>query len=295
VVTNGETSHVAVLRQEVVGALAGSREPGILLDATLGAGGHAERLLEATQARLVGVDRDPVALRVAAERLARFGARVTLVHGSFRDLGRILESSGGPVDGLVADLGVSSMQLDDPARGFSLRAHGPLDMRMDPTSGAPLSEVLSGIDAESLADALYALSDERRSRAIARSILAARDAGRLHTTADLADAIRRASGPRRGPIDPATRSFQALRMLVNEEVAELDSLLAALPSLLAPGGRAAVVSFHSVEDRRVKQAFRSNPALSPLTKKPIRPSEAEIAGNPRARSGKLRVARRVDA
>ncbi len=293
-------SHVPVLANEVVQALAGDRgpqgsEPRLLLDATVGAGGHAERLLASTSARLVGVDRDPAALRIAAERLAPFGTRVTLVHGSFLDLPRIVRSQGGPFDGLVADLGVSSMQIDDPDRGFSFRAQGPLDMRTDPTSGMTLADLLGTLDAETLANAIYQFGDERRSRGIARSILAALDAGRLGTTLDLASAVRRASGPRRGSIDPATRTFQALRMLVNEEASQIDGLLAALPGLLAPGGRAAILSFHSVEDRKVKQFFRSSGVVRAVTKKPIRPSADEARANPRARSAKLRVAVREGA
>jgi 16S rRNA (cytosine1402-N4)-methyltransferase len=280
-------THVPVLADEIVRALAGAR---FVVDATVGAGGHAARLLEGGAQRLLGLDRDPAALALAAERLRPFGERVTLVHGSFRTLAEVVLGAGGPADALVADLGVSSMQLDDPARGFSFRAAGPLEMRMDPTTGTPLGSRLASMDAESLADAIFQLGDERRSRRIARAILAARDAGRLETTLDLAAAVRRAHGPRRGAIDPATRTFQALRMLVNDEVGEIEALLASLPRVLAPGGRAAILSFHSIEDRLVKTAFRAGDVLSPTTKKPIRPSDAEADANPRARSAKLRVA-----
>jgi 16S rRNA (cytosine1402-N4)-methyltransferase len=272
------------------------RAGGVYVDATLGGGGHSEALLEACvpDGTLFAFDRDPRALAAGAERLARFGARVQLVHAPFGRLADELKQRGvTEVDGVIADLGVSSPQLDEAERGFSLAREGPLDMRMDPTRGKPLSEWLDDLSAEALADAIYELGDERRSRPIARSIKQANERGELATTLDLRRAIVRVTGPKRASIDPATRTFQALRMLVNDELGELSSLLSSLAGLLADGGRVAIISFHSGEDRLVKHAFRNDPALSPLTKRPLEASPDEQQRNPRARSAKLRVAERV--
>jgi 16S rRNA (cytosine1402-N4)-methyltransferase len=271
----------------------------VLVDATLGGGGHAEALLSdaAPGATLIGIDRDPAALAAARGRLAPFGDRVQLVHGSFGALEAHLDTVGvppGTVDALVADLGVSSPQLDDPARGFSFGAEGPLDMRMDPTRGRTARELLDEVDAEDLEGILRELGEERRARGVARSVLRARDEGRLETTGDLRRAVVRVLGPKRGRIDPATRTFQALRLAVNAELDELDRLVDALPRVLRPGGVAALISFHSLEDRRVKWAFRQSPVLEPLTKKPVVASEEEARDNPRSRSAKLRAARRRD-
>jgi 16S rRNA (cytosine1402-N4)-methyltransferase len=197
------------------------------------------------------------------------------------------------VDGIIADLGVSSPQLDEAERGFSLAREGPLDMRMDPTRGKPLLAWLEDLSAEALADAIYELGDERRSRPIARSIKAAVELGEVATTLDLRRVIVRVTGPKRTGIDPATRTFQALRMLVNSELNELSTLLSGLAGLLEDSGRVAIISFHSGEDRLVKHAFRSDPALTPLTKRPLEASAEEQARNPRARSAKLRIAERV--
>jgi 16S rRNA (cytosine1402-N4)-methyltransferase len=268
----------------------------LYVDATLGGGGHSEALLEASapEGRLVAFDRDPRALAAAQARLGRFGQRVRFVHAPFSELGERLGELGiARVHGLIADLGVSSPQLDDAERGFSFARPGPLDMRMDPTRGAPLIEVLRDLSAEQLADAIYELGDERRSRPIARSIKAACERDELATTEDLRRAIVRVTGPKRAPVDPATRTFQALRMLVNRELDELASLLSALSDLLEDSGRAAIISFHSGEDRLVKHAFRDDSSLSPVTKRPLVPSEDEQRENPRSRSAKLRVAERV--
>jgi 16S rRNA (cytosine1402-N4)-methyltransferase len=282
--------------EETLEALA-PRAGGVYADVTLGGGGHAEAILErsAPDGRLVGVDRDPSALDAAAERLARFGDRARLVHGQFADLQRILTEVGTPqVDGLVADVGVSSPQLDAAERGFSFRQEGPLDMRMDPTAGETARELVGRLSERELADLIYQLGEERKSRPIARAVKRASEAGELETTADLRRAVVRAIGPRRrGGVDPATRTFQALRIAVNDELGQLDALLERLPDVLADDGVAVLISFHSLEDRRVKRAFRGRDELAPLTKKPRVAGEEERARNPRARSAKLRAARRV--
>jgi len=289
-------SHTSVLLRETLEALR-PRSGGFYADATAGGGGHSQAILEASapDGRVLAVDRDPAAVSEVRRRLATYGDRAMVVHGEYSELGPILREHGAErVDGLVADLGVSSPQLDAPERGFSLRADGPLDMRMDTSQGEPLLELLAHIGSEELADILYRFGEERRSRAIARSILRARDAGELATTADLRRAVVRTSGPRRqGRIDPATRTFQALRIAVNRELDHLEGLLRALPDLLDDGAVAAIISFHSLEDRLVKHAFRNEPRLQPTTKRPVLPSEEEQAQNPRARSAKLRAASRL--
>lgn len=292
----GAFSHRTVMLEETLAAI-DPRAGRVYADVTVGGGGHAEGILErsAPDGRLVALDRDPSALEAASARLARFGERVTMVHATFADLGRVLEDAGvSRVHGLVADLGVSSPQLDRPDRGFSFRFEGPLDMRMDPSAGETALELIARLDERELADLLYQLGEERRSRAIARSIKRALEAGELATTQDLRRAVVRAVGPRKsGGLDPATRTFQALRIAVNDELGQLDALLAQLPDVLEDGGVAAILSFHSLEDRRVKRCFRESDVLVPLTKKPIVPSDDEQRENPRARSAKLRAARRV--
>jgi 16S rRNA (cytosine1402-N4)-methyltransferase len=289
-----EPAHRPVMRDEVLRLLA-PRDGGVYADVTLGRGGHAEAILEASApgGRLVAIDRDQAAITETRPRLARFGPRVTFVHGPFSGLHGHLAAAGvTQLDGLVADLGVSSPQLDTPARGFSFRADGPLDMRMDTSRGPTARELVADLDERELADVLYQYGQERRSRPIARSIKRAEAEGALASTLDLARAIWRVTGPRRAGIDPATRAFQALRIAVNRELDELESLLAALPEALADGGVAAVISFHSLEDRAVKHTLREEPRLEVLTKRPLEASEAEVASNPRARSAKLRAARR---
>jgi 16S rRNA (cytosine1402-N4)-methyltransferase len=285
--------HATVMRDEVVRAIA-PRPGGVYVDATLGGGGHVVALLEAEpKARIVAFDRDPVAIEAARERLAPVADRVTLVQSTFSSLRAELDKLGiGRVDGVVADLGVSSPQLDDPERGMSFRHEGPIDMRMDRETGETALDLLARLSDDELANVIYDYGDERRSRRIARSIKKALAAGELTTTLDLRRAIVRAVGPQRvGGIDPATRSFQALRIAVNRELDELADLLAALPSVIATGGVAALLSFQSLEDRLVKRAFVL-PPWTPLTKKPMAPTDEECTVNPRARSAKLRAARR---
>jgi 16S rRNA (cytosine1402-N4)-methyltransferase len=283
--------HTTVMRDEVVRAIA-PRVGGVYVDATLGAGGHTVALLEAEpKARIVALDRDPTAIRVAGERLATVSDRLTLVHATFGTLRGELDALGiDRIDGLVADLGVSSPQLDDPERGMSFRREGPIDMRMG-ADGETALEMLDRLSDEELANLIYEYGDERRSRRIARSIKKALAAGELRTTLDLRRAIVRAVGPARiGGVDPATRTFQALRIGVNRELAELEALLGALPDVMADGGIASFLSFHSLEDRLVKRAF-AVADWAPLSKKPLVPTDEECAQNPRARSAKFRAAR----
>jgi 16S rRNA (cytosine1402-N4)-methyltransferase len=284
--------HATVMRTEVVRALS-PRAGGVYVDATLGGGGHTVALLEAEpKARIVGLDRDPVAIDAARERLAPVGDRVTLVHAPFSSLRAQLDALGiDRVDGLIADLGVSSPQLDDAERGMSFRREGPIDMRMDTGEGETALELLHRLSDEELANVIFEYGEERRSRRIARSIKKALAAGELQTTLDLRRAVVRAVGPARvGGIDPATRSFQALRIAVNRELDELSDLLAGLPESIVPGGVAAILSFQSLEDRQVKRAFAVAP-WTPLTKRPMSPTDEECGINARARSAKLRAAR----
>lgn len=290
-------AHITVLRDEVVRAIE-PRSGGVYLDCTLGGGGHSEQVLErsAPDGMLIGIDRDPVAREAAGRRLERFGARVRIVEARMSEARSVLDSLGiSAVDGVIADLGVSSPQLDEAARGMSFRNEGPLDMRMDPTRGQTALELIESLDEHELADVIYEYGEERASRPIARSILRALGEGKLTNTTELARAVYRVLGPPRrgGGADPATRTFQALRIAVNEELSELDALLEAIPSLLVDGGVAAIISFHSLEDRKVKWAFRGDERIEPLTKKPIEASEQEQRDNPRSRSAKLRVGRKI--
>ncbi|MEQ8765208.1 MAG: 16S rRNA (cytosine(1402)-N(4))-methyltransferase RsmH [Planctomycetota bacterium] len=288
-----ESVHVAVLEEEVVEGLAAGRG-GLFLDATVGAGGHARRILLASPAaRVVGQDRDEVILEHAAKRLAEFGDRVRLEKADFRSMGE--GDDGESFDGILADLGVSSLQLDDPNRGFSFRFPGPLDMRMDRSRGRSAADLVARESEEELGRIFRELGEERFWRRAARAIVLARRERRLDTTEALADVVRRAvaRGPRQR-IDPATRVFQALRIAVNDELSALDAFLDAAPNRLRIGGRLVVISFHSLEDRRVKHGFRQDTRLRVLTKKPIRPTQAEADANPRARSARLRVAERVE-
>jgi len=278
-------------------------EPRVYVDATTGLGGHAEAILvqSAPDGRLIGLDRDPAALEAAGQRLAKFGDRCRLVHADFADLPAVLERLGVPtIDGLLADLGLSSAQLGDADRGFSLQLNGPLDMRMDPTRPGTAADLLDGLGEDSLADALGRLGGERYGSRVARVLIRRRREGRLRTTIDLREAVHAALGRgRAGRIDAATRTFQALRMLVNREEETLRALLAAFPRLLRPGGRAVLLSFHSGEDRQVKHAFRelaredSPVPMRLLTKRPERPGRADVRANPRARSVKLRAVERL--
>jgi 16S rRNA (cytosine1402-N4)-methyltransferase len=271
---------------------------GLFVDCTVGLGGHAEALLDAGATRLIGFDRDPTALAHARQLLARFGERIELVHGDYRAIENQLETRGlTTVDGILADLGVSSLQLDADGRGFSFRRDEPLDMRMDTTAGPTAAEALREVDEKVLADLIYEFGEERHSRRIARAIVTARGQRAIDTTGQLADIVRRAI-PRKGyqRIDPATRTFQAIRIWVNRELEGLDGFLAAAARRLTAGGRLAVITFHSLEDRIVKhtlRALQTEGVVTVRTKRPIAPSEVEISRNPRARSAKLRAAERA--
>ena len=289
--------HATVMKTEVTESLA--PRAGVYVDATVGGGGHSEAILEAHgESRVVALDRDQIALDAARGRLERFGARVTFVKTPFGRIAEALDSLGlEKVAGICADLGVSSPQLDDAARGMSFRREGPIDMRMDPSEGEETAfELIDRLSDDQLADIIFQYGDERRSRRIARSVKRALSDNQLITTLDLRRAIVRAVGPVRvGGVDPATRTFQALRIAVNRELEELEELIAALPRLLEDGGVAAILSFHSLEDRLVKRAFHAKDTWSPLTKKPVVASDEEGASNPRSRSAKLRAARRLSA
>jgi 16S rRNA (cytosine1402-N4)-methyltransferase len=286
--------HQAVMKTEVVAALA-PKDGGIYLDATLGRGGHAHGILESAACRLVGLDRDEAALRATKRHLAPFGDRVSLVHSSFSAAREALAALGiERVDGACADLGVSSPQLDDATRGMSFRREGPIDMRMDVSQGETALDLIDRLEDDELADVLYRFGEEHRSRRIAKSIKRALSDGELRTTLDLRRAIVRAVGPVRvGGVDPATRTFQALRIAVNGELDELTALLAALAGVVVPGGVVAILSFHSLEDRIVKRAFHDAAVWAPVWKKPRVATDEETAENPRARSAKLRAARRA--
>jgi 16S rRNA (cytosine1402-N4)-methyltransferase len=291
-------SHTTVMKNEVVAALMPSIADGaIVVDATLGGGGHTEAILDADpRVRVVAIDRDQIAIRAARERLARFGDRVTLVHATFGDVARVLSDHGiAGISGLCADLGVSSPQLDESQRGLSFRREGPLDMRMDQSSGDTALELIARMGDSELADVIFKYGDERRSRRIARSIKRAYGDNELRTTLDLRRAIVRAVGPVRvGGVDPATRTFQALRIAVNHEMEELEQLLVSLDDVMLEGGTCALISFHSLEDRAIKHAMQHREAWSPLSKKPLYPSEEELAVNTRSRSAKLRAYRKTE-
>jgi 16S rRNA (cytosine1402-N4)-methyltransferase len=276
------------------------REGRVIVDGTLGGGGHSEALLE-RGATVVGIDRDPSARAAAQARLARFGDRFRAVAGRFGDVAHLVD---GPVDGLLLDLGVSSPQFDTAARGFSFQHDGPLDMRMG-DDGETAAELIARVSERELADLIYGLGEERMSRPIARELKARLPKTTFEAVEAVKSAVPRKAWPKE--IHVATRTFQALRLAVNDELGELDRALAALPAVLKPGGRAAIISFHSLEDRRVKQAFRALCGEAPddlprglpvvreqkadfvaLTKKPLTASDEEVANNPRARSAKLR-------
>jgi 16S rRNA (cytosine1402-N4)-methyltransferase len=312
---NGKTEfgHVSVLLKEVIDFLA-VRRGGTYIDATVGLGGHSYEIAKRLGApgHLIGCDKDPAALDVAAGVLARQPQGldwpdIELRHGSFADLANDVGRT--TVDGILADLGVSSLQFSDPARGFSFQAEGPLDMRMDPQAELTAEQVVNHFDEHRLAEVIYEFGEERRSRRIARAIVRSRP---IRTTAQLAEVISAAArpmkrhpmpgktglrwGPRYERIHPATRTFQALRIFVNRELDDLRVLLEAAPQLLKPGGRLVIISFHSLEDRMVKDAMREGATLGHyriLTKKPVTPGEEELHRNPRSRSAKLRAAERI--
>lgn len=290
--------HAPVMVGEVLEQLQPSRG-GLFVDGTVGLGGHARAILEAGASRLIGIDRDRTALKLAAAALAEFADRIELVHGDYRDLASVLDARGlAAVDGLLVDLGVSSMQLDEAGRGFSFKRDEPLDMRMDQSSGLTAADAIAAADERTLADVIFQYGEERYSRRIARNIVSARAEAPIETTAQLADVVRR-SVPRRGyeRIDPATRTFQAIRIWVNRELEGLDAFLERGAGLLNPAGRMAVISFHSLEDRIVKHTFRGlqqrEPGLTVRTKRPIVPGDDEVERNPRARSAKLRAIERA--
>jgi 16S rRNA (cytosine1402-N4)-methyltransferase len=294
-------THVPVLLKEAIDFLA-VRRGGTYIDATVGLGGHSLEIAKRLGApgHLIGLDKDPAALGIARKRLTSVGVspanrdwpEITLLHESFAEIGRRFPSA--VADGILADLGVSSLQFNDPARGFSFQAEGPLDMRMDPQAELTAEQVVNHLDERELADVIYEFGEERRSRRIARAIVRSRP---IRTTAQLAEIVSAAARPmKHGRIHPATRTFQALRIFVNRELDGLRKLLEAVPQLLKPGGRLVIISFHSLEDRIVKDAMREGAKQGQyrlLTKKPVTPSEEEIDLNPRARSAKLRAAERV--
>jgi 16S rRNA (cytosine1402-N4)-methyltransferase len=295
-------AHTPVLLDEVLCLLAPAGRS-VLMDCTVGAGGHAEALLEAAgpQAALLGIDRDGGALTMARRRLERFGGRVRLFEANFSDASAVLAAAGvAQVDLLLADLGISSWQLDDPHRGLSFQADGPLDMRMSPGGGRTAADLVNGLAEAQLADLIYEYGEERFSRRIGRAIVLERAKKRIERTGELARIVSGAvpapaRAARRG-VHPATRTFQALRIAVNDELGSLDRLLKNLRDLLAVGGRAGIISFHSLEDRRVKQAFREWAqcgTAAVATRKPATAGEEERLRNPRSRSAKLRVIERT--
>lgn len=308
--------HKPVMAAEVIEALQ-PRDGGRYVDATFGAGGYTRALLEAADCRVWAIDRDPDAIRDAAGLLGEYSGRLTLVEGRFGDMDRLLAARGvDAVDGIAMDLGVSSMQLDDPERGFSFRADGPLDMRQE-KRGRSAADVVNDAPESVLADIIYEFGEERQARRIAGAIVRARNAGPITGTAQLAEIVRDAWRGAPPKIDPATRTFQAIRIEVNGELDELDRGLRAAEILLAPGGRLAVVSFHSLEDRLVKTFLREHsgetpsrsrhlpdapadarapaPAFRLVRRGPVKPTDAEARRNPRARSARMRVAERTDA
>jgi 16S rRNA (cytosine1402-N4)-methyltransferase len=306
-------SHVPVLRDEVVTAL-NPRAGAAIVDGTFGAGGYTRAILAAADCTVWAVDRDPDAVARGRAAEAEFGGRLRILQGRFGDMDRLLADAGIPhADGVTLDVGVSSMQIDDPDRGFSFLRDGPLDMRME-RSGPSAADIVNEMAEAELADLIFRLGEERHSRRVARAIVAARKEKPFERTGELAEVVRRVVPRSKDGIDPATRTFQALRIYVNDELGELRRGLAAAEKLLAPGGRLAVVTFHSLEDRAVKEFLKERSGAGPqpsrhapaaaaarsatfrlLGRKPVEPSAAELAANPRARSAKLRAAERTAA
>jgi 16S rRNA (cytosine1402-N4)-methyltransferase len=290
-----EAHHIPVLPAEVLDYLA-PQAGQTMVDTTVGAGGHSRLVAErlASAGRLIGLDQDAAMLALARERLK--GCTVTLMRANFDQLREVLdELAVAAVDGVLADLGICSDQIDAPERGFSFQEAGPLDMRLDATQGETAGDLLRRLSERDLADLFWKYGEERFSRRIARKIVQTRKRAPLETTEQLANLVRRCvpwPKGRRPGVDPATRVFQALRIAVNDELGALDRLLALLPDCVKPGGRAVLISFHSLEDRLVKQAFRVRENWEVLTPKPIQAGEEELRNNPRARSAKLRAARR---
>jgi 16S rRNA (cytosine1402-N4)-methyltransferase len=288
--------HEPVMTREVLAFLQ-PEKGGVFVDCTVGMGGHALALLDAGATRVIGIDRDPAALRIAADTLSKYRDRVELVHSDYRAIASVLDTRGiDRVDGTLTDMGMSSYQLGAEGRGFSFQRDDPLDMRMDTSAGITAAELLRGAEESDIADAIYRFGEERFSRRIARAIVQERDSTPIETTGQLATIVRRAI-PRRGfsRIDPATRTFQALRIWVNRELDDVDGFLRTLADRLKTGARLVMLTFHSLEDRIVKHTLR---ALAPrdggplrlLTKKPVTAEPDELERNPRARSAKLRAA-----
>ena len=292
-------THEPVMTRETLEYLAPERA-GLFVDCTLGLGGHARAILERGATRLIGLDRDPAALAIASGRLSAWQDRVELVHADYRDIDAVLdERKIDRVDGALADLGMSSFQLESEGRGFSFQRDDVLDMRMDTTTGPTAADLLRTADERDIADAIFRYGEERFSRRIARSIAYAREVSPITMTGQLASIVRRAI-PRRGfsRIDPATRTFQALRIWVNRELDRLDEFVEAVARRLRAGARFVVITFHSLEDRIVKHAMRAlaqrdDAAIRVLTKKPLTAQPDEVERNPRARSAKLRAIERV--
>jgi len=280
------TGHEPVMVREVLEFLGGLDT---VIDMTLGAGGHAEALLDSGVRRLIGIDRDPEAIELAALRLARFGERFTALSTRFSDV-----PAENRVDGVLYDLGVSSMQLDRPERGFSYRNPGPLDMRMGP-GGESATDLVNTLPEEELARIVFEFGEERRSRRVAAAVVRARSRAPIRTTDELARVVAGALGARRGGPHPARRTFQALRIAVNRELEELTASLPRAVGVLAPGGRVVTISYHSLEDRIVKRFLLGESSVEVLTKKPLVPSRREAERNPRARSAKLRAAEKRKA
>jgi 16S rRNA (cytosine1402-N4)-methyltransferase len=306
------TPHTPVMLNQVMEAI-GPRDGAIYVDATFGAGGYAEALLEAADCTLWGIDRDPEAQSIGADLERRFQGRLTVLNGRFGDMVRLLADVGVErIDGIALDLGVSSMQLDDPERGFSFRADGPLDMRMA-SSGMTAAEAVNQLTEQELADIIFRYGEERLSRRIARAIVEHRRETPITRTGQLAELVRRVVAKSKDGIDPATRTFQALRIYVNDEMGELERGLDAAEILLRPGGRLCVVSFHSLEDRQVKEFLQgrsggaakpsrhlppetdqSDPTFNLLHRRVVKPTAAETEANPRARSARMRAAERTE-
>ena len=307
--TGEHKGHVPVLLDEVVAAIA-PRDGDIIVDATFGRGGYSAAFLETAPCKVIGIDRDPDAVAAGRASDAASQGRLTVIEGRFGEMDSLVD---GPVDGVAFDVGVSSPQIDDPERGFSFRADGPLDMRMA-RHGPTAADVVNTTPEEDLATIIYRYGEERRSRRVAKAIVSARADAPITRTAQLAEIVRRVVPQSRDGIDPATRTFQALRIHVNDELDELDHGLSAAERLLRPGGRLAVVSFHSLEDRQVKRFLTERSGAAPrasrhlpdagegqpptfrlMHRKPVTPGKAELAANPRARSARLRAAIRTDA